>query len=96
MKKSSLFEEISKLNLCRNNKKVQVLESGAGFYIGTLDEDGCPYCRISTTYYETSEQAQSALNSREFIERECAENIFCNGTIGMCFVSYMPKVEKER
>lgn len=33
----SLFEEMKKL--CKNKKKVIVLKSGAGFYIGTLDED---------------------------------------------------------
>lgn len=46
----------------------QVLESGAGFYIGTL-EDGFPYSRESARYWKTREEAQEALDTRKWLPR---------------------------
>lgn len=46
---------------------IEVLMSGAGYYIGMLDpEDGAPYCRLSTNYWATFEEAQQALDTGHF------------------------------
>lgn len=43
--------------------ELQVLKSAAGYYLGTLDEDGTPYSRESVAYWRTYEEAQAALES---------------------------------
>ena len=73
---------------CVNGLDIRVLKSGAGWYIGTLDEDGCPNCRISVDYYPTKESAQKDLDNRCFAFRLCGENRWCanrNGNLS-CFV----------
>lgn len=63
---------------CRHGFEVRVLKSNAGYYIGTVDEDGCPNCRISQNYYKTSDKAQHELDTMSFIDRCSAmENQFC-------------------
>lgn len=48
---------------------VQVLHSAAGHYVGTVDEDGCPYSRESEEYWGTYEQAECALKNKTFTQR---------------------------
>lgn len=69
---------------CRKKKVVQVCKSAAGYYIGTMDEDG-PNCRLSEEYYPSFDEAQEALNNKTYTERDCKENNFCRGNIGKCF-----------
>ena len=45
-----------------------VMKSGAGYYIGTC-EDGSPYSRESAEYYRSSADAQLALDSNSFTQR---------------------------
>jgi len=45
-----------------------VYKSGAGYYIGTFNEDG-PCSRESVEYYSTKEQAQAALEANSFTQR---------------------------
>lgn len=45
---------------------IQVLSSGGGYYIGMLDADGGPMCRFSAEYWQTAEEAQSALDNMSF------------------------------
>ena len=66
---------------CIKGYEVQVLSSPAGFYLGTLDEDGLPNCRISTQYAKTREQAEDLMPDRQV---GCIENEWCNGGKG-CF-----------
>lgn len=40
---------------------LEVCKSAAGFYIGTLDEDGAPFTRESREYWSRREQAETAL-----------------------------------
>lgn len=68
---------------CVCGKNVKVLKSAAGWYIGTVDEDGFPYCRISG-YYNEERRAQMALDGRYFCEREASENLACHGGWGSC------------
>lgn len=42
---------------------LEVCKSNAGFYIGTLDEEGAPYTRESVEYWRKREQAEAALTS---------------------------------
>jgi len=49
--------------------ELQVLKSAAGYYIGTLDEDGMPYSRESVTYWRTCEEAEAALESGEWEQK---------------------------
>lgn len=56
------------------NLPVEVLESYAGFYIGTLIEDadfGCkiPYTRESERYWPTRELAATALNTGDWTQK---------------------------
>lgn len=71
---------------CRQEYEVEVLKSGAGYYIGTLDEMCCPNCRLSQNYYKTKEEAQKVLDTLSFATRSYAMEIeFCNGGKG-CIV----------
>jgi hypothetical protein len=66
---------------CQKGNKIQVLKSNAGYYIGTLDEDECPNCRISQYAKKPDDPI---LN----IERECMENQYCNGhSLSGCTIS---------
>lgn len=47
---------------------IQVLLSGAGYYIGQLD-DCMPYTRLSVEYWGTQEEAQAALDNFQFTAR---------------------------
>ena len=62
---------------CTNGNGVIVLSSAAGMYIGTVDEDGFPNCRISG-YYKKTKDAQKDLDNVSFAFRDCMENSFCN------------------
>jgi biotin synthase-like enzyme len=53
----------------------------AGYYIGTLDEDGCPYCRLSS-YYKSRKIAQEDLDNKTYIVREADELGYCGCIIG--------------
>jgi len=71
---------------CIKDRKIEVLQSAAGYYIGTFDNG--PYCRISECYYKTRRQAQAALDSLSFPFRTFSAEIqFCSG--GQCiFLDY--------
>lgn len=62
---------------CINDRKVEVLKSQAGYYIGTTDEYDGPYCRISS-YYSNYDDALMALNTKSFSVRDSVEINFCN------------------
>lgn len=66
---------------CKKGYEVKPLKSGAGWYLGTLDEEGFPNCRISREYAETKEDAEYLLADRQ---SGCMENEYCNGGRG-CF-----------
>lgn len=66
---------------CKRGLEVKVLKSAAGYYIGTLTEDGFPNCRITRSYSATEEGAKCSLLDRQI---GCIENEFCNGGKG-CF-----------
>ncbi len=53
---------------CAKRLPLQVLQSAAGYYIGTADEDG-PVSRKSTQYFRKREQAQSALDSGDWSQK---------------------------
>lgn len=85
---SRIYEEMKKAmkNKCKQDFEVQVLQSASGYYIGTLDEEGFPNCRLSVEYYKTRESAQYAFDNRTFMERESEEILFCNGSIRKCLI----------
>ena len=60
--------------------KIQALKSNGGWYIGTLDKDGSPYCRVSTEYWKTRSEAEARLTSNQFWRRNwaCRECPFCD------------------
>lgn len=61
---------------CIRGYEVKIMNSAAGYYIGTLDDEGFPMCRISS-YYKTQESAQKALDKCTF-HRFAEEINFCN------------------
>lgn len=63
---------------CKKGYEIQVLRSGAGYYLGTVDELGFPNCRVSIDYARTREEAEKYL----IPDRVCEENLFCNGYTG--------------
>lgn len=71
---------------CVKNCEVKVLRSNAGYYIGTLDEDGFPNCRLSEEYFNTPEEAKAALDTKSFTERIVLENEFCRGEKIRCLL----------
>ncbi len=48
--------------------RVEVLESNAGFYIGTVDSEG-PVSRESEEYWSTRDEAEQILNSGSWDRR---------------------------
>ena len=62
---------------CVKGLEVCVLNSPAGYYVGTIDQECFPNCRLSQEYYKKKEEAQTALNNRTFTLRTCIENQFC-------------------
>lgn len=65
--------------ICRKGFEIQVLSSGAGYYIGTFDPKEGPNCRISKDYWKKKEDAVKALESMSFVDRSYAiENEFCH------------------
>ena len=48
--------------------ELQVLQSAAGFYLGTWDDEG-PVSRESQQYWKTYEEAAQAIESGEWIQR---------------------------
>lgn len=59
------------LSVCGSKLPLQILQSSAGFYIGTADESG-PVSRESAEYYLSRERAERALVDGEWTQREQA------------------------
>lgn len=55
---------------CGKNLPIQVMQSRAGYYIGTANEDGLPCSRESHEYFSTEEKAQQALDSDSWSQKE--------------------------
>lgn len=66
---------------CVMGLEVGVLSSNAGKYVGTVDEFGCPNCRISAYFGSLKEIENAPLELRK-----CYENDYCNSGCG-CFSS---------
>lgn len=60
---------------CRKGYEIKVLSSCAGYYLGTVTKDGVPYCRCSTGYTATREEAEKYLHIDRY---DSMENEFCN------------------
>ncbi len=54
---------------CGLSLPVQVLKSNAGYYIGTEDKDG-PVSRESHEYWRSFNEAELALKSRSWTQRQ--------------------------
>ena len=68
---------------CAKGYEIKPLKSAAGWYLGTLDVEGFPNCRLTSNYAQTEEDAKYL-----FMDRQMAcENEFCNGGCG-CIVHY--------
>jgi len=65
---------------CVRGYDIEVLRSGAGYYIGTRDDIGLPNCRISNQYAKNSKDAEDLPMDRQ----NNMENCYCNGGRG-CF-----------
>lgn len=55
---------------CGYTLKLKVLHSHAGFYIGTLDEDGSPFSRESNEYFHTLKEAEIAFATDSWTQKE--------------------------
>lgn len=55
--------------LCGHRLPLQVCQSRAGFYLGTLTEEGLPNSRESVEYWPQREMAEKALTARRFTQR---------------------------
>lgn len=62
---------------CRKGYEIQLLHSAAGYYLGTVDEEGFPNCRVSIGYAKNPGLAKMLIP-----DRVCEENLFCNGYRG--------------
>lgn len=56
------------LYILEEEHELQVLRSGAGYYIGTLDAEGFPNSRDSG-YFASAGEAQAALDANSFAPR---------------------------
>jgi len=68
---------------CVKGLEIKVLKSNM-YYIGTLDEDDAPVCRLSAEYYKTSDEARQALDEMSFTRRTGVEIVFCSNGVP-CF-----------
>lgn len=57
------------LEWCEIRLPIQVLQSGAGYYIATFDDEG-PCSRESLEYFSTFEEATHTLNSGNWTQRD--------------------------
>lgn len=48
---------------------LRVLQSAAGYYLGTVDDEG-PYSRESVEYWPDQSQAEGALETGDWTQRE--------------------------
>lgn len=55
--------------LCGHRLPLQVCQSRAGFYLGTLTEEGLPNSRESVEYWPQRPQAEAALQRGTFTQR---------------------------
>lgn len=61
--------------VCKEGYEVRPQRSAAGWYMGTVDEEGCPNCRLTSEY---SKEKEAAYHLR--LDRQNAmENQYCNG-----------------
>lgn len=60
---------------CIKGHEIEILKSAAGYYVGTRDENGLPYCRISDYRIEPGYKSDYDF-ARMFY---AIENQFCNG-----------------
>lgn len=67
---------------CKQGYEVKPMKSACGWYLGTVDADGFPNCRVSTEYAKTAEEAAKVL----IPDRQMQENAFCNGGCG-CMIT---------
>ena len=54
---------------CGQRLPLQVYQSRASFYVGTLDAEGQPYSRESAEYWPQRAQADKALSTGTFTQR---------------------------
>ena len=57
------------LQWCGKRLEIQVLESAAGHYIGTMDPQEGPCSRESVEYFPTKQAADAALKSGDWTQR---------------------------
>jgi hypothetical protein len=55
---------------CGHQLELRVCQSAAGYYIGTLDQHGAPFSRESQQYYVNHADAQLALETNTFTQKE--------------------------
>jgi hypothetical protein len=67
---------------CIKGYEIEVLSSGAGYYIGVFDDEVGPVCRISRDYYKNRKIAEEVFKARSWTSRDCLENNLCNGGKG--------------
>lgn len=67
--------------VCKKGYQVQLLKCPMGYYLGTVDPEIGPNCRISSGYACTAEEVCALRPDRE----GAAENLFCSGGSGCCF-----------
>lgn len=65
---------------CIKGYEVEPQRSGAGYYMGTVNEEQMPNCRLTTQYAKKREDAKNLPLDRQ----HATENAFCNGC-GKCF-----------
>lgn len=64
---------------CIKGYEIVPQKSYAGYYMGTVDEEGFPNCRLSSQYAVTEKEALKLPLNR----MNAMENQFCSG--GCCF-----------
>lgn len=66
---------------CDKGKEIKILQSAAGYYLGSVDKDGDPYCRCSRYYYENEHSLKFHFNNGTLPIRRCIENELCGNCI---------------
>ena len=58
--------------------EIKPMQSPAGWYLGTCDDEGFPNCRLTACYAKSKEAAKNLVMDRQM----ASENEFCNKGLG--------------
>ena len=66
------------MKICKKGYEVKPFKCFSGWYLGTMDPEGGPNCRLSQSYAKTAKEAEKL----DLMRCNAMENQFCAGGEG--------------